>query len=260
MEATAAAVRVAELCGADTDGPEVLHQSNNVVIRFADIVLKVSTDLAMAERDVLVASHVSATGGPALAPLMPLTVEDDFSISAWPFLPDDSEITAHDAAKALRALHQALIGVPTDLPPLSSRFDNVAAVLADSRATAALDPKGRAVLRSALDTVASVTTGAALLHSEPHDRNRLRRDGQVVYIDFEAASRGPIEWDLAYFPDSVVHEIWPDHDPLLRATLMMGVSACVAIFCWRHVTARPRDAEMRWHAEHHLDAVRRALA
>ncbi len=61
MEATAAAVRVAELLGADTDGPEVLHQSNNVVIRFADIVLKVSTDLAMAEREVLVASYVRAT-------------------------------------------------------------------------------------------------------------------------------------------------------------------------------------------------------
>ncbi len=159
VEATAAAVRVAELLGADTDGPEVLHESNNVVIRFADIVLKVSTDLAMAERDVLVASHVSATGGPALAPLMPLTVDGDFSISAWPFLPN-SEIAAHDAAKALRALHHTLIGVPTHLPPLSSRFDKVAAVLADSRATAALDPKGRAVLRSAVDAVAPAISAA----------------------------------------------------------------------------------------------------
>ncbi len=260
VEATAAAARVAELVGADTRESEVLHQSNNVVIRFADVVLKVSSDFAMAERDVVVASHVSATGGPALAPLLAPIIDGDFSISAWPYLPDGLEITASDAGEALRQLHRTLVGVPTDLPPLSSRFDQVAAVLADPRATAALDPRDRAVLRSAIDTVAPATAGAAVLHTEPHDRNRLRRDGQVVYIDFEAASIGPIEWDLAYLPDNVVQDIWPDHDPLLRATLTIGVSACVSIACWRHVTARPGDAEMRWHAEHHLDAVRRALA
>ena len=260
MEATAAAARVAALMGAETTAPEVLHQSNNVVIRFADVVLKVSTDFALAERDVVVASHVSATGGPALAPLLAPTVDGDFSISAWPYLPEGLEITARDAGEALRDLHQTLVGVPINLPPLSSRFDQVAAVLADSQATCALDPRDRAVLQSAVDTVAPTTTGADVLHTEPHDRNRLRRDGQVVYIDLEAASVGPVEWDLAYLPDDVVQDLWPDHDALLRATLTIGVSACVSIACWRHVTARPHDADMRWHAEHHLDAVRTALA
>jgi len=154
-----------------------------------------------------------------------------------------------------------LVGVPIDLPPLSTRFADAAAVLADVAATAALDPRDRAVLRNAVETVAPATAGAAVLHSEPHDRNRLRRDGQVVYIDFEAASIGPIEWDLAHLPDNaVVQGLWPDHNPQLRATLRIGVSAGVSVACWRHVTAHPRDAEMRWHAEHHLEAVRRALA
>ena len=260
VEATAAAARVAELVGAETSDPQVLHQSNNVVIRFADVVLKVSTDCGMAERDVVVASHVSAAGGPALAPLLAPIVDGDFSISAWPYLPEGPEITAREAGKALRDLHRTLVGVPIDLPPLSSRFDKVAAVIADCEATSALDPRDRAVLRSAVDTLAPATTGADVLHTEPHDRNRLRRDGHVVYIDFEAASTGPIEWDLAYLPDDVVQDLWPDHDPLLRATLMIGVSACVSIACWRHITARPHDADMRWHAEHHLEAVRKALA
>lgn len=87
VEASAAAARVAELVGADTRESEVLHQSNNVVIRFADVVLKVSTDFAMAERDVVVASHVSATGGPALAPLLAPIIDGEFSISAWPYCP-----------------------------------------------------------------------------------------------------------------------------------------------------------------------------
>ncbi|MDP9387667.1 MAG: aminoglycoside phosphotransferase family protein [Actinomycetota bacterium] len=250
---------MAALVGADTRDPEVLHRSNNVVIRFADVVLKVSTDFTMAERDVVVASHVSARDGPALAPLLAPIVDGDFSISAWPYLPNGLEITERDAGEALRHLHRTLVGVPTDLPPLSSRFDKFAAVLADSRSTAALDPRSRAVLRTAIGTVAPATKGAAILHTEPHDRNRLRRDGRVVYIDFEAAAIGPTEWDLAYLQDNVVQGIWPDHDPVLRATLRIGVSACVSIACWRHVTARPRDADMRWHAEHHLEAVRRAL-
>ena len=65
VEATAAAARVAVLVGADTTEPEDVYQSNNVVIRFADVVLKVSTDFAVAERNVVVASHVSASGWPS---------------------------------------------------------------------------------------------------------------------------------------------------------------------------------------------------
>lgn len=146
-----------------------------------------------------------ARHSPLLAPI----IDGQFSISVWPYLPDGLEITERDAGEALRQLHRTLVGVPTDLPPLSSRFDQVAAVLADPRATAALDTKDRAVLRGAVETVAPATTGAAVRHTEPHDRNRLRRDGHVVYIDFEAASIGPIEWDLAYFPDNVVHTSGP---------------------------------------------------
>ena len=259
VEATAAAVRVAERLRATTQAPEVLHQSNNVIVRFGDVVLKVSTDFGMAERDVVVATHVNANGGPALAPLLPQTIDGEFSITAWPFVSDCLGITDREAGQALHALHRALVSVETDLPPLSSRFDDALALLADVDATAALDSRGRPLLRAALEAVASATEGDAVLHTEPHDRNRLRRDGQIVYIDFEAASTGPIEWDLAYLPDAVTNEIWPGHDPVLRAKLRIAVSACVSIACWRHVTARPHDNEMRRHAEYHLDAVRRAL-
>jgi hypothetical protein len=243
--------------GAPTSDAEVLHQSNNVVIRYGDVVVKVSTDVRMSERDVGIASYVSARGGPALAPLGAPIVDGDFSMSAWPYAAGSTAIAPRDAAEAMRELHRSLVGVPIDLPPLSSRFDDTRRLLADSQATLALGATDRAVLQLAVETASEATAGSSVLHAEPHDRNRLRRDGRVIYID--ASSTGPIEWDLAFLPDDVVEELWPDHDRPLRSTLQIGVSACVSVACWRHVTAHPHDGEMRWHAQHHLDAVRAQL-
>jgi aminoglycoside phosphotransferase (APT) family kinase protein len=101
--------------------------------------------------------------------------------------------------------------------------------------------------------------GSTVLHGEPHNRNRLTRNGSTVYIDFEGACVGPIEWDLAYVPDRLAVAIWPAHDARRRSVLQLGVSTCVSVACWRHVSARPDDAEMRWHADHHLSLVRRRL-
>lgn len=237
---------------------EVLHRSNNVVARFAGVVVKVSTDVAMAERDVTVASHVSDIGGPAVPPLRGLIVDGDFAISLWPYVPDHAG-SEWEPGEALRAVHRALVGIGVDLPRLGCRFEETAAHLADPGVTRALDAVDRSELQAAVDAVEPATVGDAALHGEPHDRNRLRRDGRVVFIDFEAAAVGPIEWDLAFIGDDAVRDVWPDHDRALRDALKVGVSACVSAACWRHVSARPADAEMRWHAEHHLEVVRRAL-
>jgi hypothetical protein len=259
-EAIDAASRVAGRVGADASCFEVLHKSNNVVVRFADIVLKVSTDFAMAERDVIVASHANANSGPALAPLRAPLVDGEFTISVWPYLPDRRDASEDEAGKALRDLHRALVGVPADLPPLNRRFSDVAELLADTRVTSALDSGDRALLQTAIAAVSPAAVGDTVLHTEPHDGNQLTRDGRVVFIDFEATAIGPVEWDLAFLPDDVVHQLWPGHNVQLRTTLMTGVSGCVSAACWRDVTARPDDAEMRWHAEHHLQAVRSALS
>ena len=64
---------------------------------------------------------------------------------------------------------------------------------------AALPTADRNVLLEALTTVLPATAGDAVLHTEPHDRNRLKVPGGILYVDFESAAVGPVEWDLASF-------------------------------------------------------------
>ena len=112
------------------------------------------------------------------------------------------------------------------------------------------------MLAQAIDSAAiDEPSEDVVLHAEPHDGNRLVYEGSVLYFDLEAACRGPLEWDLAYVSQGVADLFWPDHDRERRRRLRTAVSVCVSTYCWRHVTARPTDIAMRWHAEHHLSAV-----
>lgn len=224
-----------------TDDLDLLHHSNNVVARCGDLVFKVSTHLGMAERDIVVAAHAAARGGPALAPICELVEVQGFAVSVWPYCEGASQSDEDDAdaAQALVALHASLVGAPIALPRLAERFEAIADLLGDNGATSALSDRDRVVLNRAVDLVLPEAVGFAVLHAEPHDRNRLRREGSIVYIDFEAACVGPIEWDLAYLSDSAAIANWPDHDVRLRSVLQVGVSACVSVACWRrHRTAR----------------------
>lgn len=262
-EAVAAAQGAAGRLGLRAGATTVLHRSNNVVVRMNDVVLKVGTDHVRIRKEVEVARDAARAGGPVLTPCADALEMGRFVVSAWPYLRADSTPAGDEAAaRALRELHRALARIGASLPPLADRFHEVRRLLDDERATGALDGKGRVWLRSALDraSAAAAESPAELaLHAEPHDGNRLTVDGAVVYIDLEAACIGPVEWDLTYLPGAVADEVWPDHNRRLRRKLHVGVSACVSTYCWRHVTSRPGDREMRWHAEHHLARVRDAL-
>jgi Ser/Thr protein kinase RdoA (MazF antagonist) len=120
-----------------------------------------------------------------------------------------------------------MVGAPVALPSLAKRFEGVGELLSDRAATSGLSNHDRSILQHAVQLVAPDAIGSAVLHAEPHDGNQLIRDGSTIYVDFEAACVGPIEW-----------------------------ATCVAVACWRHVSARPGDVEMQWHADHHLSRVR----
>ena len=258
-EALDAAEEAASLLGLERSDRTVLHRSNNVVVRMGQAVMKVGTDLSRIRTEVEVTREVARAGGPVFAPLADAIEVGRFGVSVWPFLVGDPRpADDHICLTALSMLHQALAASSVPLPRLVERFDEVRSILDDDAATAALATDDRSLLRAAVDDAAGCTEKSphGFLHAEPHDRNRLTVDGVVVYLDLEAACVGPVEWDLAYFDDDAVQRVWPDHDQLLRRRLQIGVSACVSSYCWRHVTARPADREMRWHAEHHLGVVR----
>lgn len=262
-EAVAAAQRAAGYLGLRAENTTVLHRSNNVVVRVNEVVLKVGTDHVRMRREVEVARDAARAGGPVLTPHADALEVGRFVVSAWPYLRVDSTPAGDEAAaRALRELHRALAQTRASSPRLADRLDEVRRLLDDERVTGALDGAGRVFLSSALDRVsaaAAESPGERALHAEPHDGNRLTIGGVVVYIDLEAVCIGPVEWDLACLPDAVAEEVWPDHDGRLRRTLRLGVSACVSTYCWRHVTSRPGDGEMRRHAEHHLARVRDTL-
>jgi hypothetical protein len=129
-EATEAASRVAAQVGADTSGFEVLNKSNNVVVRFADIVLKVSTHVAMAERDVIVASHANAnrghrTGLASRAPVSP-AADGDHVLHTEPHngnqLTRDGRVVFIDfEAAAIGPSSGTSPSVPTTSPTISGR-------------------------------------------------------------------------------------------------------------------------------------------
>src|SRR3954463_5236197 len=237
----------------------VLHHSNNVVVRVGSAVLKVGTDVSRIRTEVEINRAVVRVGGPVLAPLADAIEVGRFGVSVWPFVVADRRPADELVSlTALGNLHQAIAATTMPLPRLASRFDEGRGILENEEATAALVMDDRLLLLAAIDDAAARAEAApqGFLHTEPHDRNRFTVDGVVVYLDLESVCVGPVEWDLAYFGDDAVEKVWPDHDQQLRRLLQVGVSACVSSYCWRHVTARPADAEMRWHAEHHLAVVR----
>lgn len=257
-DAMAAATRCAEARGVDAGAAEVLHRSNNVVVRFGDLVVKVAAHAELAERDVALAAHASGNGGPVRPPLGPLEAIDGFAVSTWPFVASTEAVSDERRADALVLLHPALADPPIPVRPLRSRFEDGLRLLRDHRATAAIDGDGRTLLLAALQRAVAVGDGDVVLHGEPHDGNVLLDDGRGVFIDLEGAVSGPLEWDLAFLPDRVIASRWPDADHEVLAQMRVAVSASISTACWRHVTARPDDRSMRGHAEHHLTLVRAA--
>ncbi len=261
-EAVAAAHEAARRLGLKSRDVTVLHQSNNVLVRIGDVAFKVGVHRERIRREVDLARHASDAGGPVLRPLADPIQSGSFVVSPWPYVQSDPTPANEEAARALAALHHSLAKTPHALPRLADRFGEVHGLLDDEVATAALPQEGRGVLREAVAALAPVVESSVstVLHTEPHDGNRLTVGGSVVYLDLERVSIGPLEWDLAYFGQEVAERVWPQHDLTMRQHLRVGVSACVSTYCWRHLSARPEETAMRWHAEHHLTVVREALA
>jgi hypothetical protein len=266
--AVAAAVRVAAEFGYPSDDPHVVQRTNNIVVwlRPHDVIAKVGTDSN--GFDGLVREHALgvelADGGSIAPPLVgtepAIDGETHFLVTLWRRLADDRtiEVAPPDVASSLRRLHTELARSDTTLPSFRAGLRRARSVLADDREMSALDVSDRTLLRVAFDRLLSNLAGHTFteqaLHGEPHDGNLVSTDAGLRWIDLEAACRGPLEWDLAFLPNETV-DLFPEAEPALLALLRSLNSARVATWCWRRVDV----GDMRWHAEHHLERVRRDL-
>jgi hypothetical protein len=127
-------------------------------------------------------------------------------------------------------------------------------VLEDDSFKATSAPADLELLRSTYDRGFAALEGASFdrhrLHGEPHDGNRIKTNTGLRWIDFESCCVGPLEWDLAFQPESVV-QLFPETDSSLLVLLRSLNSARVATWC-----LQSHHPEMRHHGEVHLALLR----
>jgi hypothetical protein len=265
-----AAGELARRFGITVEAPTFLRSTNNIVVWLAPsrVVAKVGigqNDRLAAELEV--ASRLTAWGAPVVGPAreVPVVVHRlrGLAVTFWTYEPQapDAELDAESVAGALHRLHDALeryaSGPVEPLPHCGDELARLRRFLRDPDFASALGPADRSLLADALDelTPQLQEAPAQVLHGSPHEFNILLVDGHPRFIDFETVCTGPRAWDLAHLsPEVAAH--YPDAvDESLLGVCRVLVSAKTAGWCWASLD---RGADMRWHAEHHLEVVREA--
>lgn len=261
-----AAVEVAEQLGFAVENPVVIQDTNNTVVwlRPHDVIAKAGTSgdsadgLLLEHRVASALDRLGAAVARTVAGVAPVRHTDTGCVvTLWERLDRDpnAQPPGMTVGRSLRDLHGALSAGNLQLPSFRVGLDRARRALFDDRRIGALRRDDRMLLRGAFETLVAEVEGHAFseqaLHGEPHDGNLLVTTGGLRWIDFEAACRGPLEWDLAFLSaDACTQFPHTDHE-LLRLLRSLN-SARVAIWCW----VRYQHPDMRWHAHHHLEIVR----
>jgi hypothetical protein len=239
-----AALTVAREFGVGAEDASVLKDSNNTVIHLAPapLVAKVATTTIRAdareglEREVAVATHLAGRGAPVVSPSAdpppgPHRTDAAF-VSLWRYYEREAvEDDAGAAGEALRALHDALADYPGDLPDFTAQLDHATALVERMPTISDVD---RAFLRRTSRPVRTLLGGRRIdrrpLHGEAHLGNLIRTSRGLLWLDFEAACAGPLEWDLSSLPEGALAS-FAGVDETLLELLRAARSFCVAAWC-----------------------------
>jgi hypothetical protein len=265
-----AARGAARRVGLSSIGARVLRDANNTLVMLPEpkVVAKVATSAldgrggkALA-RELAVGLHLAARRAPIVPPLLsgvggPHEV-NGLVVTLWSYCDQQSEPDElAGIGAALRLLHNALTDVPNPLPPFIEKVERAAALFGDPGKTPELTPRDRRLTAGIYDTIRSrldLEAASNALHGEPHADNVLWTQSGPLFIDFEAACLGPVEWDLAYLPEPA-RAAFPERDEELLAILRLTISFCVAAWCWAQ---RGRAPEVDQAAQHHLGVLRQS--
>jgi Ser/Thr protein kinase RdoA (MazF antagonist) len=181
---------------------------------------------------------------------------DGSVLTLWHYCHSDSVGEKPELGQTLRTFHASLADFPEPLSPFTEKVDDGASLFGSERATPALDRGDRKlalrVHEALIRDLGADSSQWLKLHGEPHEGNVAWAKSRPVFIDFEAACFGPLEWDLAYLPDEAM-AAFPTRDDELLAVLRIAVSFCVAAWCW----AQPNRAPEVWEAaQFHLSVLR----
>lgn len=235
---------IATRLGLSADDAVVLNDSNKLTLRLlpCDAVARVAPEAEqVAELEVDLARRLAGLGAPvaALDPRVePGTYsQDGFVVTWWTYHPpvSDEPASPADYASALLRLHAAMRGLDVVTPHVTDRVDQAVHLVTHPDDTPDLSTRDRIVLADTLHEARTALTGCAaagqLLHGEPHPGNLLQTSGGLVFVDFETACRGPLEFDLAHAPHEVAGH-YPGVDEDLLATCRLLVLAMVTAWRW----------------------------
>jgi Ser/Thr protein kinase RdoA (MazF antagonist) len=242
--AVAGATSIVAARGLTVDDAIVLQNSNRVVLRLVpcDVVVRVAPLAlrASAEFEVALAQHLAKTGSPAamLDPRVEPRVHEraGFVLNTWTYYePVSEELSPADYADALLRLHAGMRQIDLPTPHFTDRVSHAQQLVASRDLTPALGVADRQFLSDTLHSRAQAIrdrdAAEQLLHAEPHPGNLLNTKKGPVFIDFETACRGPVEFDIAHAPEAVGDE-YPNADQDLLRDCRVLALAMVAAWRW----------------------------
>ena len=255
QRAVAAARATASALDLAVDDSVVLSDSNRLVVHLTpcDVVARVTpmTHPWSAEREVEVARRLAETDSPVAgleARVEPrLFDRDGFAISMWSYFEVvPRTLPPAEYAQSLGRLHAGLRQVDVTTPHVMDRVAEAQQDVASRDLTPDLAETDRALLADTLrDLSASIVdrrVAEQLLHGEPHPWNVLDTKRGPLFMDFENAALGPVEYDLAWVPDEV-SERYPNADPDLLDECRGVVLAIIAMHRWRRGDEHPSGRE-----------------
>jgi len=272
--AISGAIDLARSFGVTVQDAVSLRSTNNVVVwlRPAPVVAKIgagrNSRLAF---EIAVALELRERGGPVVAPArdIPAIVHsfDGVDVTYWQYhaQQESTDLAPGRLAAGLRTLHSAFERISpalrARLPSYLRDLEQARALLADAAKTAALAGADRKLLADTFDRLWEILIARApershvAIHGSPHSYNILQAAGEPLFIDFETACTGPVEWDVAYLPDAESHYAGALDPELLWACRGMA-SVWTAALCWSEVDR----GDFREHAQLHLEHVRSNVA
>ena len=242
--AIAAAISTASDLELTADDAVVLHDSNRVALRVVpcDILARVAgpAHAGVASLEVEIARRLAEVEAPvaAVAPRVGHRVyeRDGFWITLWTYYDSVAHPGVQPAAYAgaLKRLHAGLRNLDVMTPHFTDRVAEAHQLVARPEQTPTLADADREILGNTLrsGTLAVVRRSATeqVLHGEPHPGNLLNTTRGPLFVDFETACRGPVEFDLAHVSDAVSDQ-YPGIDQELLEACRRLVLAMVA--AWR---------------------------
>jgi aminoglycoside phosphotransferase (APT) family kinase protein len=240
-----AAMATAAGLGMKVEDAVVLQDSNRLAVRLlpCDVLVRVAHAVHRegARFELEIAGSLSRTGSPVAGPdprVEPrVYLNDGFALTLWmyhqPIAP--GEVEAVEYAHALERLHAGMREIELPSPHFTDRVAHAEHLVSDPVLTPELEAHDRdllgATFRRARSAIAQSGAPEQLLHGEPHPGNLLRANAGLLFVDFETACRGPVEFDVAHAPERV-SEHYKGADKGLVAECRLLMTALVAAWRW----------------------------